>query len=186
MKKKGTPEFREEKAMAVASLLLNLSGGNCDKYWFNKVMYYVERSCLIETGQPLFFDDLYSIPWGPIVSQVKENIDLIQYPIDTNWSTYFDMQDKTIFLKKEVDDSVLSPFEENLVKKIYDKFKGWDFNQLKKFFHELPEHIETKSREPISYEAILKKVGCDQDTISEILDEISYLDYLEDSFHCAI
>ena len=53
------PAFNEEKAIATASLLLKLSGGQCDKYWLNKVMYFVERESIISTGQPIFFDRLF-------------------------------------------------------------------------------------------------------------------------------
>lgn len=186
MKKKGIPQFKEDKALAVTSLLLKLSGGKCDKYWLNKVMYYVERSCLLETGQPIFFDDLFSIPWGPIVSQVKENIDLIEYPIESSWSEHFNLDGKTVSLKEEVDLSALSVFEENLVKDIFKKFEGWNFNKLKDFFHGLPEHIETNSREEICYEDILRASGCDSETIEDVLNEISYLDRLESSLNCVI
>ena len=74
MTKKYLPSFNEEKAIAVASFLLNLSNNTSDKYWFNKVMYYIERQSLIKTGQPMFNDSLFSIKYGPIVSIDRKSV----------------------------------------------------------------------------------------------------------------
>jgi hypothetical protein len=180
-----TPRYNEEKAVAAASMLLRLSGGHCDKYWLNKVMYYIERQSLVESGQPLFFDRLYSAPYGPIVSAVNDGIDLAAYPVESRWNRHFRLEGKIVSLIKEADYSILSPFEEDLIKESFDKFKGWSFDRLKKYFHSLPENKETDSREDINYSEILKAEGFDQESIKEALDEISYLTVIESVLHCA-
>jgi hypothetical protein len=179
------PQYKEKKAIAVASKLLELSANQCDKYWLNKLMYYLERESLIKLGQPLFFDKLYSLPYGPIVSAVNDSIDFVAYPIDSSWSKYFSLDGNTVKLLKSADYSVLNNVEIKLIESAFHKFKGWDFDKLFKYFHNLPENKETQSREDISYEIILKKGGrFDNETIHETLDEISYLGDIEGTINC--
>lgn len=172
-------EFNEKKAVTVAARLIQLNGGKCDKYWLNKLMYYVERQSLVLSGQPIFFDELFSIPWGPIVSSVKDGIDSCSYPYDTTWSNHLDLQGNSVALTVEPDYSELSQFEEKIIKDTYEKFRNFDFNQLKEYFHGLPEHKETNTREEISYEEILMHEGVDQEDIEEAMKELAYIQFFK-------
>jgi|SRR5450759_5451719 hypothetical protein len=185
MKNIEIPRFKEEKAIAVAAMLLRLSGGSCDKYWLNKLMYYVERQSLVKSGQPIFFDRLYSVRYGPIVSAVMDGIESSEYPVDNLWARHFSVEGKTVSLREDADDSVLSPFEEKLIEEAYNKFKGWTFPKLLSFFHSLPENKNTTSREVINYDEILQAEGFDPETIEKTFEEISYLNYLESIVNCA-
>jgi len=179
------PKYKEDKAIAAVSLLLRHSKGQCDKYWLNKVMYYIERESLIQTGQPMFFDKLYSLKYGPIVSAIKDSIEQTEYPIDQTWSEFIRVSGKKVRLVKEVDISSLSEFEEEIIVDAYNKFKGWTFKRLKEFFHSLPENKDTNSREPIDYEEILRSVKASDEQIKEAISEIKYLALLEDTLSCA-
>ena len=179
------PRFREEKAVAVAAMLVHLSGGNCDKYWLNKLMYYIERQSLVKSGQPIFFDRLYSIRYGPIVSAIMDGIDSVEYPVENLWAKHFSLEGTRVSLKKEADSSILSPFEERLIEESFQKFKGWGFARLLSFFHSLPENKDTNSREDIEYDEILRVEGVDPEVIQNTLEEISYLNYLESIVNCA-
>jgi hypothetical protein len=185
MREYNFPMFNEEKAIASAAYLLKLQCNISDKYWLAKVMYYVERESLLKNGQPLFSDQLYSIPYGPIASAVNDGIDLCAYPADSSWSKFFSLKDIKVNLIQDADYSVLSPFEKNLIKEAYQKFKGWDFNKLHDFFSKLPEYKETNSRETISYEEIFAAGGYDSKTTDEALKEISYIQSLESSLNSA-
>lgn len=176
--------FKEEKAIAAASLLLRLSRNSCDKYWLNKVMYYIERQSLVLTGQPMFNDSLYSIKYGPILSAVNDAIDNTAYPFDSEWNKHFILEGNTVRLLSESSYDSLSEMEETIIKKAFAKFMGWDFSRLKNFFHRLPEHKETNSRIDIEYREILSKSGIDEESIQDALDNISYFDSLKSSLHC--
>lgn len=177
-------KYKEEKAIAVASKLLVFSGNNCDKYWLNKVMYFIERHSLIKGGKPIFFDRMYSIPYGPIVSSVNDGIDLTAYPVKSPWTNHFSLNGNLITLKKEADYSLLSPFEIGIIEEAYNKFKGWDFNRLHEFFENLPEFKKTTSREEIQYDEILSAEGFDPKSVEDTINEIAYIDLLESSLHC--
>ncbi len=179
------PDFREDKAIAVAATFLKLNDGSCDKYWLNKVMYYVERQSLVKSGQPVFFDRLFSAPHGPIVSAVNDGIDLSFYPVDSGWSQYFKLEGNTVLIKEMPDITVLSPFEDELITRIAKQFKGWGFKKMRQYFHNLPENKETTSREDIDYAEILGVEGFDAETIKTILDELSHLKEVESLLNCA-
>lgn len=184
MTKDYLPKFKEEKAIAAASLLLRLSNHQCDKYWLNKVMYYIERQSLVLTGQPLFNDSLYSIPYGPIASAVNDAIDNTAYPFDSEWNKHFALENNTVRLIKEANDDSLSEDEEAIIVAAYNQFKGWSFSQLKEYFHNLPEHKDTTSRIDIEYAEILRSSGIDEESIKDSLETISYFNFLDNAIHC--
>ena len=184
MTKNYLSNFKEDKAIAVASLLLKLSGNVCDKYWLNKVMYYIERQMIILTGQPMFNDSLYSIQYGPIASAVNDAIDNTAYPFENKWNHHIALKGTSVRLKKEANYDLLSEFEEEVIRNAFDKFKGWGFSELKNYFHNLPEHKETTSRIDIEYSEILRNSGIDENSIADALETISYLNEIEDSMHC--
>ena len=179
------PNYRENKAIAAASMLLELSGGKCDKYWLNKLMYYIERESLIQSGQPMFFDKLYSIPLGPVASAVNDGIDSTSYPVNSAWADHLQLKGRTVSLIRDADKAELSDFEENIIKNAFLKFREYDFKKLKKFFHDLPEYIETNSRIALTYEEILNKSGAKDHQVREAIAEIAYLSFLENSLDCA-
>ncbi len=184
MTKNYLPNFKEEKAIAAVSLLLNLSKNKCDKYWLNKVMYYLERQSLVLTGQPMFNDSLFSVKYGPIVSAINDAIDNTAYPFENEWSKHFSLEDNTIRLLHESSYDSLSDSEEMLIKDAYKKFGGWGFTQLKEYFHNLPEHKETTSRIDIEYIEILRSSGVDEESIQDALETIDYFNLLETTIDC--
>lgn len=184
MTKNYIPNFKEEKAIAAASLLLQLSKNQCDKYWLNKAMYYIERQSLILTGQPMFNDSLFSIKYGPIVSAVNDAIDNTAYPFENEWSKHFSLKGNTVRLLTKASYDSLSENEESIIETVYNKFEGWSFAQLQEFFHNLPEHRETTSRIDIEYIDILRNSGVDEESIQDALETINYFNLLEISANC--
>ena len=176
--------FKEEKAIAAVSLLLRNSDGSCDKYWLNKVMYYIERQSLILNGQPMFYDSLFSVKYGPIVSAINDAIDNTAYPFDEKWNKHFALEGNTVRLLEEANYEVLSDSEENIILDAGKKFWGWAFPQLKRFFHDLPEHTDTTSRIDIEYADILISSGIDEKSIQDALETISYFNSLESTLSC--
>lgn len=178
------PSFQEGKAIAATTLLLKLSKGICDKYWLNKVMYYLERESLIRMGQPIFNDSLYSIKYGPIASAVNDGIDNTEYPFDSEWNNFITLTGKEVRLITEADYEIFSENEYELIVEAYEKFKGWSFNKMKEYFHSLPEHKETNSRIDIEYLDIFKAAGVDEESIQDSLKTISYFNHFNTVVNC--
>ncbi len=175
--------YNDQKALAAITYLLKLSNGICDKYWLNKILYYIERESLILSGQPMFFDDLYSIKYGPIVSIINDQIDQTSYAVKGwVWTDHIQLEGNWVKLLTPADESVLSPFEEKIITEAYKKFRGWSFGKLKDYFHALKEHHDTDSRIPIYYEDILKAEGFTEAEIEESISEIKYFTAVNEVF----
>lgn len=184
MTKNFLPSYQEGKAIAAATLLLKLSKGICDKYWLNKVMYYLERESLIRFGQPMFNDSLFSVKYGPIVSSINDGIDNAAYPFETEWNKHIVLNGINVQLLNEGDFDLLSENEIDLIQEIFNQFEGKAFGEMKAKFHSLPEYKETKSRIDIEYVDILRPAGIDEESIADALETISYFNYLDQTIHC--
>lgn len=178
--------FRTDKAIAALTYLLDLSHGKNDKYWLNKVMYYIERESILRFGEPMFFDDLYSMPLGPVSSSVNNGIDSSDQnkPINTLWKEHICLKEyegsHDVFLVYPGDYSLLSESDTELIEEAYNKFKNYNFFDIMNYFHnEIPEYEETKwndpqRKKPITYKTILIKNGYTDEEAEEIVNEIVY------------
>src|SRR2546423_1480114 len=68
------PIFNERKAAQVAHLLLRLRGGRMSYIKLLKLMYYVERTALIEWGRPVTFDRIVAMDHGMVLSETLNMI----------------------------------------------------------------------------------------------------------------
>ena len=182
-------KFREDKAVAALTYLLQLSGEVTDKYWLNKVMYYIERESILQYGEPMFHDDLYSMQYGPIVSSVMEGIDSADSRYDTGspWKDYIRLDGilNAVYLVSPGDFTVLSDSEIELIENAYNEFKGFSFNKIMNFFHKMPEYEEIDGypkRKKISYKDLLTKNNYSEEEASEIIEEIKYSEKLADIY----
>jgi len=186
MNKKKLPKFREGKAVAALSRVLEMKGGKADKYWLCKVMYFIERRSLIESGQPMFFGRLFSLPYGPIVSEVN---DLLKISKDSDipllTGKFFQINGNIVTLLNPPDYSCLSEFDEEIIEKEFLEHQEDDFNNIAGFSHKLPEFESTDSHKKIAYESILRGSGATEEEINETLEEIYYLGSLEATLDCA-
>ena len=116
--------FQEDKAIAALTYLMTLSNNISDKYWLNKVMYYIERESILQYGEPMFHDDLYSMRYGPVVSSVNDGIDSTdsRFKAENKWKNYILLEDKTntVFLIAPGDFSLLSDSEIEIITEAYD------------------------------------------------------------------
>lgn len=149
--------FDSEKALAALTLILTKLGGKGDKHQLVKMMYWLERRYIIETGFPMFFDQVFSLHYGPIVSQTLDNINFCKLET-APWYGYIYIADsRNITLIKTGDLDLLSLYDEELISDTVERFKDMDFNDRKDFFHSLPEYTQVPvgQREPISYRSLL-------------------------------
>ena len=177
--------YNDKKAVQAAAIFTQLEGGTIDKYKLCKLLYYLERQTILTTGQPLFQSELFSVPLGPISSEVNDGINSVSpspkfkviYDEDQfeNWIDHFyKISTKKLGLLNDPGDDMLSEADIELIKEISEKFSGWGFKQLKEFFHGLPEHTETDSRIPIPIEKILREEGISEEEIQELIEEYQY------------
>lgn len=177
--------YNEERASQAAAIFAKLEGGTIDKYKLAKLMYYLERETIVRTGQPLFHDELCSAPYGPIASEVNHGIDAIVPPRNSNhdyqkgkhpaWENHFKQKGETgLHRTSDPGEDELSVSDINLIHEIQQKFKNWDFGELKDFFHSLPEYEETDTKIPIHFTEILRAEGVSEEEIKELKAEYYY------------
>ena len=130
--------YNEKRAVQAAAIFAKLAGGTIDKYFLCKVMYYLERQTMVETGQPLFHANLYSAPLGPVASEVNHGIDAVvpprnkssYYQVNSHpdWESHFDRSgESNLHLAEKPGDGELSPSDINRIYKIYEKFKNFSY-----------------------------------------------------------
>lgn len=181
--------FIEKRAVQAAAIFAKLSGNKIDKYKLCKMMYYLERQSIIKTGQPLFFDKLFSAPFGPVSSEINHGIDTVVPPKQENynwdeknqieWVDHFKKTGKhSLMMIEDPGDDELSEFTINLIKEIHEKFRNFSFKAMQNFFHNLPEYKDTNSRIPITYADILQAEDFSDLEIKAIESEINYYSQL--------
>jgi hypothetical protein len=178
--------FFEDKAIAVLSFLCSISGNKLNHYKAAKLMYLFDRETLLETGEPAFYGKYYSLPAGPIVSEVNNAIKSClpdELDTDYDWKAYFTLDQERHLLSQKNPNTIyysglLNGEDEKRLTTLYKKFKNNDsFTQIKDFMHALPENIELQEGErriPLTYRHILEKNGFSSAQIEELLSEIAY------------
>jgi hypothetical protein len=181
--------FNEKRAVQAAVIFAKQAGNTIDKYKLSKMMYYLERQNIIITGQPLFFDNLYSAPLGPVASEVNHGIDTVVPPKQENynreeinqinWEEFFKKTGKhKLTIVKDPGDDELSKYTITLIEEIHEKFKNFSWKKMQIFFHNLPEYKKTESRIPITYADILRAENFSELEIEAIESEINYYSQL--------
>lgn len=179
--------FDEEKAIGALSFLCSLADNKLNHYKAAKLMYLFDREVLLETGEPAFYGKYFSLPAGPIVSEVNNAIKSClpdELDTDFNWKEYFQLDEGKHRLSQLNPNTlhysgVLSDEDRLRLSKLYNKYKDYDFPAMRDVMHALPEHIELQEgerRKPLTYRHIFEKNGFTPEQIEELLSEIAYED----------
>lgn len=136
----------------------------------------------------MFFDELYSIKFGPILSIINDAIDnTVKDSATFDWSPFLTLSDEIhVKLIKTGNFDLLSDYEIELIEETYQNFKDKDFSTMRELFHRLPEHIEvTRGRRRLSYDHVFRSSGLyDEEQIQEALNEIRLLESYQEAFSC--
>lgn len=150
--------FRSQKAAQIAVFFVGQCGGTTEKLKLAKLIYLAEREFISRYGQPMLYDELYSLPHGPICSS---SLDGIRRGTGNKlWATFFDREGKNIILKKRIkrdDLDEVSDAELGVAKDVWESFGWMTSAQIWKYTHKhCPEYTEvTSGRLPISYKDVL-------------------------------
>src|SRR5690349_9448667 len=67
--------FKSRKAAQLCAFFAIKAGGLIEKLKLIKLVYLAERTCLKDWHRPILFDELFSLPHGPICSSTLNGID---------------------------------------------------------------------------------------------------------------
>jgi uncharacterized phage-associated protein len=178
--------FQSRKAAQIAAFFVASSGGRIEKLKLAKLQYLAEREFLRLYGRPIVYDELYSLPHGPICSSSLNAIDgkLGELP---EWHDIKAHGRGTVTGRKAAPrDSLdeLSDAEFAVVSGVWDRVGHMSAIELRAWTHNpanCPEYTEVVgSRLPISYEEVLVAVG--QQRAEELADEVVSFRRLETMF----
>ena len=154
--------FRSRKAAQLSAYFALKSGGSIEKLKLIKLIYLTERRFLQEHEHPMLFDELYSLPHGPICSSTLNGIDGIIH--EAVWDQCIARDGNEIspvkrFARDDFDE--LSDAEIDIADRIWRRFGRMTASQLRNYSHrKCPEYTEIeRGRIPISYREILEALG---------------------------
>jgi hypothetical protein len=169
--------FNIEKAKAAAAYLIERSGGSVDMFFLIKMLYYADRTALVEWGNSITGDSFASLRKGPIVSDIynflKDPVPRpLQGPEEAEWRQYFGKKGNGVSLLKTVDTDVLSDRELEVLersRKIIKNLKNTG-NSVAEWLHEnCPEWEDPGGGSlPIDPATILRNAGRTEKEIDEL------------------
>lgn len=176
--------YNEIKATQVACLLLKLNGGAMDYAKCIKLLYSIEKEALNRWMRPVIYDDLYSMPYGQVVSKTLDKAEYQEQKVKSFWGEHLENYDRrNIRLIKECGKGKLSRAEINLIEEIYKENKDKTAEQLFDEHHNPSLFPEWKdphgSSKKTTYAELLRVLGKNKKEIEEFeadLDELAYLE----------
>jgi uncharacterized phage-associated protein len=167
--------FRSRKAAQVCAFFAVKSQGIIEKLKLIKLIYFSERRVLTDHHRPMLFDELFSLPHGPICSSTLNGIDgAIHGHI---WDDFMARNGNNIvamkrFSREDLDE--ISDEEIDALEKVWAEFGHMSASQLRNYSHErCVEYIETTGRIPIAYREVLEAVGVPEAEAEAIEREIA-------------
>jgi uncharacterized phage-associated protein len=169
--------FRSRKAAQICAYFALQSTGIIEKLKLIKLVYLAERRFLKEWRQPILFDELFSLPHGPICSSTLNGIDGLLH--EDIWGDFVSRNGNQIVANKKFsrgDLDEISDAELEALKATWRRFGHLTASQLRNYSHDhCPEYTETTGRIPISYRELLEAVGASDREAESVEREIAEL-----------
>lgn len=164
--------FNQRKAAQAAAYLLAKHGDQLDYLKLIKLLYLADRESLIKRGRPITGARMVSMPYGPVLSEVLNLINLGQrYEEECPWLEYISAPEKYAVrrINPDNDFNQLAEHECRILDEIdavFGKMNKWS---LVDWTHELPEWQDPRgSSLPIDPADILRAEGRSEVDIQRI------------------
>ena len=177
--------FDEKKAAQAAAHLISVQGGRLNYMKLIKLLYLADRTALIETGQPITGDAMFSLSRGTILSRILDLVSAGEAAPDSPW---FQLISEPVRYEVELrvqpaPTEELSQYEVQVLDRVNERFGALDQWALGKLTHGLPEYRDPHgSRLPIRHETILQEEGKAPEEIERLTqeaEEVWFLDRLQ-------
>jgi uncharacterized phage-associated protein len=166
--------YNERKTTQAAAFLIDLATGSLNYMVLIKLLYLADREALIERGMPITGDRMVSMPHGPVLSQVLDEIHL-GAGVDRHSVWYQSITEPvnhSVSLTSPAESDELSEYETGLLQRTFEKFGGMNQWALVEFTHSLPEWTDPRgSSLPIDPTTILRLEGKSEDDIEAVVRE---------------
>lgn len=164
--------YNPRKAAQSAAYLVRVNGGEMDIYALIKILYLSDRKALTLRGRPITGDAMVSMPYGPVLSQIYDEVSSPEEIRNRFWSEYLTPRNNdSISLKIENPPTdELSEYERNILNETHQNYHHYNFAELLKISHQLPEYEDPQgSSLQIDPATILRIDGWSEDEIRDAL-----------------
>lgn len=164
-------DFNPQKSAQAAAVLLKLNGGDMDKYLFIKMLYLADKEALAKWAEPITGDSVAMMRYGPVLSAIYDLTKGDCPSCREFWEPYIsdaDEETNTVSLRSDPGEDELSKAERQILTSVYEKFRGYNWKQMRDYCHGLPEYEDVgDSSKPLRPEQILRSLGKSVDEIKE-------------------
>ncbi|MBL4806950.1 MAG: SocA family protein [Rhodobacteraceae bacterium] len=167
--------YKERKAAQVAAFFTIKSGGTINVLKLTKLLYLSERESMSRFDEPMFFDRLVSMDFGPVPSIT---LNLINRNVENDhWSAFLGQRmnmDIEVMPGIDLDDlDDLNRADLRILSSLWDQFGGFDRFALAKWTHDnCPEWKHPSgSSLPIEHDYVFKFLG--KENAEELALEVS-------------
>lgn len=163
--------FEERRAAQAAALLLECEDGRMRYIKLIKLLYFADRTALIETGLPITGDRFVSMHYGPVLSRI---LDLIRgRATDSHlWDQWFRTEGYDLVLTRHPGRDHISPYDEQTLRRVFETHRGDRDWEVVDATHELPEWSDPDgSSRPIEPAEILRHAGFDEEAVRLCVEE---------------
>ena len=176
------PQYNSKKSAHTAMEFIRLAGGRLDVLSLLKFMYLADRASFEQFGYPITYDRYFSLPFGPIPSQVYDNTKGVVRRDDHFWERLIVREEGNSLSVREYEDPVsLSEINLTIIRETFRVHRPYIGGQFIDHVHEIcPEWEDPNgSSKPISVESILRAVGVSEESTQHILDNMTERALLE-------
>jgi uncharacterized phage-associated protein len=162
--------YNPRKAAQAAAYLVCLNGGQMDMFSLIKILYLSDRKSLSQRGRPITGDAMVSMPHGPVLSRIYDEIKTTPEEEQTPWYELLTERDAhTISLRQEKPPSdELSDYERGILAETHGHYSHFAMSELRKLTHRLPEYTDPQgSSLQIDPATILKQEGWSDEDIRD-------------------
>jgi uncharacterized phage-associated protein len=177
--------YNVRKAAQVTAFFANKQGDSIEVLKVAKLLYLGDREFMELYDFPILFDELVSMPHGPVTSNTLNYINGLEQDENAVWAEFVIARDGNRVSVADTDLSIdeldeLSDAEVHVLETVWDKFGHMAAWQLRNYTHQnCPEWEDPKgSSYPIPYERVLKFLGKGERS-TEIAQEIDSLRSLD-------
>lgn len=168
--------FRSRKAAQICAFFaVKTTKGIIEKLKLIKLVYFAERRVLADHHRPMLFDELFSLPHGPICSSTLNGIDgAIHGHI---WDDFLARNGNNIVAIKNfgrADLDEISDDETEVLEGVWNELGHMTASQLRNHSHDkCAEYTETTGRIPIAYRQVLEALGVSEVEAESVEREIA-------------
>jgi uncharacterized phage-associated protein len=171
LKNQYRPNFDPHKAVETAAFFLFKANPTLNVVKLVKLMYLAERESLLQYNEPIFGDCLVSMPYGPVVSfiynQINGDGEVYSQSIWNEWINAKENHNVSLHQNKYKSNLVdtlllLSDSDIEILEKIWEKYGAMDTWHLRDLTHtqHIPEWEDPNgSSKPIDYQTLFIKNG---------------------------